>query len=73
MNEAIVKPISVIRQEFIDKLVDDINTCQLPFFVIEPILQDMLNTVRSTAQKQYEMEKAQYERQLKEQTLHQCE
>lgn len=75
MNETITKPISVIRQEFIEKLVDDINNCQLPLFVIEPILQDMLNTVKSTAQKQYEVEKAQYEMQLKKQQeeLHQGE
>lgn len=67
MNETITKPISVVRQEFIEKLVDDINNCQLPLFVIEPILQDILNTVKTTAQKQYEAEKAQYEMQLKKQ------
>lgn len=66
MNE-ITKPITVVRQEFIERLVDDINSCNLPMFVIEPILQDMLNMVRSAAQKQYEAEKAQYEAQLKEQ------
>lgn len=67
MNE-IVKPISVVRQEFIEQLVNDVNNCQLPLFVIEPILQDMLNMVKSAAQKQYEAEKAQYEKQLLEQT-----
>lgn len=67
MNESIVKPLSVVRQEFIEQLVCDINNCQLPLFVIEPILQDILNTVRATAQKQYEAEKAQYEQQLQAQ------
>ena len=67
MNENIVKPLSVVRQEFIEQLVGDINNCQLPLFVIEPILQDILNTVRTTAQKQYEAEKAQYEQQLQAQ------
>ena len=55
---------SVARQEFIEKLVSDINNCQLPMFVVEPILQDMLNAVKASAQKQYEIEKAQYESQL---------
>ena len=66
MNENFVKPMSVARQEFIDKLVYEINTCQLPLFVVEPILQDMLNVVKATAQKQYETEKMQYEQQLKQ-------
>ena len=66
MNE-ITKPLSVIRQEFIEQIVNDVNNCPLPLFVIEPILQDMLNTVKAAAQKQYEVEKAQYEAQLKEQ------
>lgn len=66
MDENFVKPMSVARQEFIEKLVHEINTCQLPLFVIEPILQDMLNVVKATAQKQYETEKMQYEQQLKQ-------
>lgn len=67
MNDILTKPISVVRQEFIEQLVNDINNCQLPMFVVEPILQDMLNTVRAAAQKQYETDKAQYEAQLKQQ------
>jgi hypothetical protein len=60
----IVKPMSVIRQEFAEKLVEDINNSLLPLFVIEPILQDALDAVKAAAQKQYEVEKAQYEQQL---------
>ena len=46
--------------------MDEINNCQLPMFVIEPILQDLLDQVRTAAQKQYESDKRQYEEQLKE-------
>lgn len=67
MNEKLIKPISVVRQELIEQLVDDINNCQLPMFVIEPILQDMIHMVRTAAQKQYEADKAQYEEMLKKQ------
>ena len=64
MNETIVKPMSVVRQEFIDKLIDDVNNCQLPMFVVEPILEELLKMVRAAAQEQYKTEKAQYEAQL---------
>ena len=66
MDKNIVKPVTLIRQEFIDTLVDEINNCQLPMFVFEPILQDLLDQVRTAAQKQYESDKRQYEEQLKE-------
>ena len=64
MNDKVTKPMSVARQEFIEQLVDDINNCELPMFVIEPILQDLLNMVKSTAQQQYEADKARYEKQI---------
>ena len=67
MNETFTKPMSVVRQEFIEKIVYEVNNCQLPLFVIEPILQDILNAVKSASQKQYETEKAQYEYQLSQQ------
>lgn len=62
--EQIKKPISVVRQEFIENLVNEINTCGLPLFVVEPILKDLLNEVSAAAKRQYEAEKAQYEQTL---------
>lgn len=64
MNETVIKPMSVMRQEFTEQLVNDINNCKLPLFVVEYILQDVLNTVTSAAKQQCEMEKVQYEQQL---------
>ena len=66
MDKNIVKPITLIRQEFVDTLVEEINNCPLPMFVIEPILQDLLDQVKVVVQKQYEADKAQYEAQLSE-------
>ena len=66
MNENLIKPMSVIRQEFTEQLVSDINNCKLPLFVIEYILQDVLNTVKATAKQQCELEKMQYEQLLKQ-------
>ena len=66
MEKTINKPLSVARQEFIEQLVDSVNSCQLPLFVVESIVEDLLSMVRSAAKKQYEAEKAQYEMQLNE-------
>ena len=68
MNDKLTKPMSVARQELMEQLVDDINNCQLPLFVIEYVLQDMLNTVRTAAQEQNEREMLQYKQQLNKQT-----
>ena len=62
--EQIKKPLSVARQEFIEKIVEEINTCGLPLFVVEPILKDLLNEVSTAVKRQYETEKAQYEQAL---------
>ena len=62
--EQIIKPVTVIRQEFIEKMVNEINTCGLPLWVIEPILEDLLRSVKAESLKQYEIEKAQYEKAL---------
>ena len=66
MNEKVTKPLSMVKQEFIEQVVNDINNCALPLFVVEYILQDIINTVKSTVRQQAEMEKAQYEQQLHE-------
>lgn len=66
MNETVTKPMSVIRQEFTEQVVGAINTCNLPLFMIEYILQDILNTVKAAAKQQNEMEKMQYEKMLKD-------
>lgn len=67
MNETLNKPMSVMRHELVEQLVSDINNCKLPLFVIEYVLQDILETVKVTAKQQCEMEKIQYEQLLKQQ------
>ena len=65
MNENITKPMSVMRQEFTGQVINAINNCKLPLFVIEYILQDVLDTVKSASKQQCEMEQMQYEELLK--------
>ena len=62
--EQIKKPITVVRQEFIEKMVNEVNTCGLPLWAIEPILEDLLRSVKAESQRQCEMERAQYEQAL---------
>lgn len=50
----IMKPLTVARHEFIESLINLINECQLPSFVIETILKDVYTDVRVVAQKQLE-------------------
>lgn len=55
------KPITMIRAEFVQNLVNSINTSELPLFVIESILKDIYLEVKAAAQKQYEADMTKYE------------
>jgi hypothetical protein len=57
-----MKPLTVAREEFANALVELCNNAQLPFFVIESILKDVLQEVHAASVKQYEAEKAEYEK-----------
>lgn len=59
-----IKPITVVRAEFMSSLADLINNSSLPFFVIDSILKDIEVEVRAAAQKQYENDKENYEKEL---------
>ena len=73
MKSNFEKPITVVRQEFIDGLINHVNNSSLPLFVIEPILRDIYMEVKAMSQKQYESEKMQYENSLKEmEKLQEC-
>ena len=55
------KPITMIRAEFVQNLVNSINTSELPLFIIESILKDTYLEVKAAAQRQYEADIAKYE------------
>jgi hypothetical protein len=59
------KPITIIREEFIQALVELCNNSGLPFFVIEDVLKGMLQEVHSANLKQLEEDKKRYEAQNK--------
>lgn len=65
MKEKIEKPITVVRQEFIETITSVINNSNLPLFIVEPILRDIYLEVKSLSQRQYETDKEEYENKLK--------
>ena len=60
------KPISVKVKEFKEEMVSLVNKSGLPFFVIEPVIKDLLIAVTSESEKQYLRDKATYEQSLKQ-------
>lgn len=59
------KPLSVEREEFINKLVDLVNSAALPMFVILEVLKSAEAEVQIAAKKQYEEEKRAYEESIR--------
>lgn len=60
-NNQINKPISVAKEDFATALVKLCNESQMPLFVIEYTLKDLLQEVHTLAKQQYEVDKQQYE------------
>ena len=63
------KPLSLIYEDFKQELADLINNSGLPAFIIESVLQNYLIETRTIVKKQYQIDKAQYEKSL----LKECE
>lgn len=60
-KSTIQKPITVLREEFIDGFLNFCNSSGLPFFVIEDILKLLISEIHSAAIKQYQSDKEKYE------------
>lgn len=56
----IQKPITVARQELITEMQELINSCPLPYFVIESILKDFYADVKALSQRQLEADMERY-------------
>ena len=63
------KPSTIIYEEFKQDLANLINNSGLPAFVIEPVLQNYLNETRTIMQRQYQADKAEYEKFLAEERV----
>ena len=58
------KPTTIVYEEFKQDLANLINNSGLPAFVVEPVLQNFLNETRMIMQRQYQLDKAEYEKSL---------
>lgn len=58
------KPITVVYEELKQNMANLINNSGLQAFMIEPILQNFLNETRVAMQRQYQTDKAEYEKSL---------
>lgn len=56
-----IKPSTVLRQEFIDNLAELINKSELPAFVLADVLKNTVNVLQELAEKQYQADKAKWE------------
>lgn len=67
-EKTINKTITMIIKEVRDDLTNIINNSQLPPCIMELILSNLLSEVKVISEKQYEVDKAQYESYLKSMT-----
>lgn len=65
MYVLVCKPLTIARQEFLDSIIDLCNNSNLPYFCLESIIKDILAEIHQASVKQYEMDKNNYEAELK--------
>lgn len=63
------KPITLIRDDFIKNVVELCNNSELPFFIIEDVLKNLLQEIHGASLQQLEEDKKRY----KEQTAQKSE
>lgn len=68
MNTTVNKPLILVRQECFDTLVNVISESNLPAFIVEPMLKDLLKTIQHNMKVEYDQTLAWYMEQLQGQT-----
>ena len=66
MAKKIARPMSLLKEDFINGVVALINDSEMPLLVVEYILRDVLNEVHLTVMKQADAEKAEYTRRVED-------
>ena len=54
------KPLTVMREEFVDNLINLINSSGLPFFIVLDVMKSAQTEVQEAAKKQYEEDLKKY-------------
>lgn len=55
------KPITLVRDDFIQNIVELCNNSGLPFFVVEDVLKSLIQEIHAASLQQLEADKKQYE------------
>ena len=58
------KPITLVRDEFIAKMVDLCNNSGLPFFIVEDVIKNLLQEIHNASLQQLEEDKKRYNAQV---------
>lgn len=64
INNVAAKPATLLKEEFINELTNLCYKYNFPLFVTEYILKDFIQDVHIASQRQLELDKANYEKQL---------
>lgn len=68
-KDELIKPITLVAEDFKNSLFDLANNSKLPFIIIESIIKDFLNEVHNASQKQLEADQIAYQKRLEEQEV----
>lgn len=68
MDNTVNKPLILVRQECFETLVKVIDESNLPAFIIEPMLKDLLKTIQHNMNVEYDQTLAWYMTQLQNQS-----
>lgn len=64
-NESkVVKPITLVREDFIKNILECCNNSNLPLFVIESVLLDIVKEVHLANEKQTEADRKRYSEEI---------
>lgn len=63
-NMNVVKPITLLREEFIENVATLCNSSGLPFFIIESVLRDFVQEVNIASRKQFETDRLKYNQEV---------
>ena len=66
MTKEINKSTLILREEFASNLINLINTSNVPLYVIEPVLANIVNEINKAIQDQYNRELEAYNNAVKE-------
>lgn len=64
-NTGLVKPATLLKEDFVQGLVNLCNNSGLPFFIVESIIKDFLHEIHVASQKQLESDRVNYNNELK--------